>query len=197
MINKYLESLDELKQIYFNSGTDLKIWKNKAISIINIIYGEGSKYEDQINQIKYIDTPSISFINAYEDEDKRPRLTSKSNSKECEQQAREIIENIIHILKVFGLPEKKEVLKASNGININLNQNQSQNQNISINIILETLQNELTGRQLKEIQEILNEQNNDTQEGKKSKVISKLKSFGSDVLSNIVANIITNPSILG
>lgn len=195
MINKYLESLDELKQIYFNSGTDLKIWKNKAISIINIIYGEGSKYEDQINQIKYIDTPSISFINAYEDEDKRPRLTSKSNSKECEQQAREIIENIIHILKVFGLQEKKEVSKASNGININLTQNQSQNQ--SVNVIIEALKNELTGKQLKEIQEILNEQNNDTQEGKKSKVISKLKSFGSDVLSNIVANIITNPSILG
>ena len=34
-------------------------------------------------------------------------------------------------------------------------------------------------------------------EVKKEKVIDKLKGFGSDLLSNIIAGIITNPTILG
>jgi hypothetical protein len=52
----------------------------------------------------------------------------------------------------------------------------------------------LTGSQLKEI---INLSKNSSIETAKSTIIAKLKSFGGDVLSNIVANIITNPTILG
>ncbi|TWP24285.1 hypothetical protein ETU10_03305 [Apibacter muscae] len=48
MINKCLKSLEELRQPNFNSDSDIKIWKNDAIVIIDMIYGEGSKYEEQI-----------------------------------------------------------------------------------------------------------------------------------------------------
>lgn len=75
----------------------------------------------------------------------------------------------------------------------NINQNQSQSQEIAINIFLDAIKDELTGRQIKEIQEICN--NNKNLQKAKNKIIDKLNSFGENVLSNIIANLITNPSI--
>lgn len=74
-------------------------------------------------------------------------------------------------------------------------QEQSQSQKIAINIFLESIKDELTGKQFKEIKAIVAEE--PKPEKAKSKVIEKLKSFGEDVLTNIVANVITNPSIWG
>jgi len=82
-------------------------------------------------------------------------------------------------------------------VNVNQNQNQhqlqTQSQEIAINIFLEAIKYELTGKQLKEIKAIITEE--PEPEKAKSKVMEKLKSFGENVLSNIVANVITNPSI--
>ena len=46
-----------------------------------------------------------------------------------------------------------------------------------------------------EIKEIITNEPNPIQA--KTKLIDKIKSFGSDVTSNIIANIITNPAIWG
>ena len=194
MIDKYIALLEELKKINITKDTDLEVWKVNAVNVIDRIYGEGNKHEGQINQIKYKNYPTASMMSR---DGKFSSFGGGNNGHKCQEQAIGIIKSIINDLKEFELPEKKESSKNSNGININLTQNQSQKQSINVNIIIEALQDELTGNQLKEIQEILNNQNDDTQESKKSKVINKLKSFGSDVLSNIVANIITNPSIWG
>lgn len=90
-------------------------------------------------------------------------------------------------------PQKKD-----NGFTINVNQNQSQvqnqEQNIAINIFVESIKDELTGKQQKEIKEII-EAHKDKPEEAKPKIIEKIKSFGENVLSNILANIITNPHI--
>ena len=87
----------------------------------------------------------------------------------------------------------------NNGTVVNVHQNQqqeqSQSQEIAINIFLESIKDELTGKQFKEIKAIVAEE--PEPEKAKSKVIEKLKSFGEDVLTNIVANVITNPSIWG
>lgn len=59
-----------------------------------------------------------------------------------------------------------------------------------IKLIRDLIKNELTGKQVKEIEDVLKE---DTSPGdKKLKVLQKLKSFGSDVASNIVASVLTN-----
>lgn len=79
-------------------------------------------------------------------------------------------------------------------ITINNTQNQTQSQEIAINIFIEAIKDELTGRQLKEIKDIISEERDKIK--RKDKIIQKLKSFGEDILSNIVANLITNPSIL-
>lgn len=79
-------------------------------------------------------------------------------------------------------------------ITINNTQNQTQSQEIAINIFIEAIKDELSGKQLKEIKDIIKDEGN-TNQGKA--ITEKLKSFGEDILSNIVANIITNPVFWG
>lgn len=89
----------------------------------------------------------------------------------------------------------KEITSPTQILNITNTQQQTQTQEIAVDIFIEAIKDELTGKQLKEIKEICEKKDNSPET--KSKIVDKLKSFGGDVLSNIVANIITNPSILG
>ena len=61
-------------------------------------------------------------------------------------------------------------------------------------MFLEAIKDDLTGRQIKELKEVVDESGGDKEKARNG-IIAKLKSFGSDVASNIVANIITNPMI--
>lgn len=95
----------------------------------------------------------------------------------------------------MGLPEHK--IEKSPGVSLTVTQHQNQTQEIAISIYLESIKDELTGRQMNEIKEILKEIKDIKDISiAKPQVIEKLKSFGGDVLSNIIANIITNPTIL-
>lgn len=98
------------------------------------------------------------------------------------------------ILKAFrAIPEAIAVQKDhSDGIVINNANTQSQTQKLEVDVFLEAVGDELTGKQLKELKAALKEE----EAGKKGSIIDKLKSFGENTLSNIVANIITNPSIM-
>lgn len=91
-----------------------------------------------------------------------------------------------------NIKQKENVRQTpSSAVTVNINQSQTQNQ--EINIFIDAISDELTGKQYKELKSIAQEESNpDTS---KQKIVEKLRSFGSDVLSNIVANIITNPSI--
>lgn len=86
-----------------------------------------------------------------------------------------------------------DIVHPTSNITINNSQNQTQSQEIAINIFLDAIKDELTGKQMKEIKEICEEDDNSPET--KNKILDKLKSFGVDVLSNVVAGIITNPSI--
>ncbi len=79
-------------------------------------------------------------------------------------------------------------------MNINITQNQETK--ISLNLIIDSIQDELTGKQLKELQKIIESKDVDVNE-KKTKIVDKLKKFGTDVASNILAGILTNPNIYG
>jgi hypothetical protein len=61
---------------------------------------------------------------------------------------------------------------------------------IKIEIVKESLQKELNPQQLDEIMTALREKG-------KGGVIQKLKSFGGDVLANVIAGIISNPALYG
>jgi hypothetical protein len=183
MINKYIESLKILDKPKLGTFENLKAWQGKVINILVRVYGENSIQEEQVKNIVYKKYASYS-INA-------ESFGGGNNLGLCENQASEVINGFISDLETFGLPVPK--VKESNGINISLNQ--TQNQTVNLNLILESIKEELTGKQTKELDEILKCE--EEPEAKKIKVLGKLKSFGSDVLSNIIANIITNPAIYG
>lgn len=94
--------------------------------------------------------------------------------------------------------ERSKMLNQSANINIHSNisntntQNQSQSQ--EIRILLDCLEDELSVKQLKELKQVVDEEKDDLEKAK-PKVIDKIKSFGENVASNILANIITNPAI--
>ncbi|MBN7817647.1 hypothetical protein [Algoriphagus pacificus] len=61
---------------------------------------------------------------------------------------------------------------------------------INIEIVKESLKNELSEDQMDEVMQALKEKG-------KSGVFQKLKSFGSDVLANVIAGILSNPGLYG
>lgn len=113
-------------------------------------------------------------------------------------------EDLLATLEAFlnhpTIIEKAKSNNPTNGININNNitntntQSQQQSQQQTIDILIKALEEELSVSQLKEIKQLVREENGDLEKAK-PKVIEKLKSFGEGLISNILANIITNPSI--
>ena len=107
------------------------------------------------------------------------------------------IVGILKAIKQFpDEPKKVEKSWKETSITINNSQNNTQNntQEIIFNIFVEAIQDELTVKEIKELKEILSAFDKEP-ETTKSRLIDKLKSFGGNVLSGIVANIITNPNI--
>jgi hypothetical protein len=189
-IEKYIEALELLKKQEINNKSDLTVWKAQAINTINRIYGEDSKQEKQIDNISYRSFSSVSVMAGHVSSGSR-----SDNLHSCKQECIKMIEGIIYDLKSFGLPKKNNSDSENKALNINITQNQSVKQKVSINIILEAIQDELSGKQLKELQRIIDE--NAEPSEKKKKLLNKLKEFGTDVASNILAGILTNPAIYG
>jgi predicted restriction endonuclease len=173
---KVLEALNELK-LEANNMRDqngLVIWKNHATNLTVRIYGKDSIIIHQISSISYFSEHSLN-----------------GNKRE----AIALIDSLIKEIDRFGVPEQAEKIDGKN-LNINITQTQNQTTQISLSLLIESIQDELKGGQLKELQSIIEEKDIEPIE-KKRKIIEALKKFGSDVASNIVANILTNPSLFG
>jgi len=80
-------------------------------------------------------------------------------------------------------------------IQINNSQLQNQEQTQSLQILVDLIKDELNGRQLKDLKEII--QSDQDEETKKKSIKEKFISFGRDLAPSILANIITNPQIWG
>ena len=96
-------------------------------------------------------------------------------------------------VKALGIPTNKPADDHSVNVSVSQNQKQSQHQDVIVNILLDAIKDELTGRQQKEILEIA--KNSETPEEARKSIIDKIKGFGDDVAANIIANILTNPSV--
>lgn len=92
-------------------------------------------------------------------------------------------------------PHSQSLVSISN--ENNNSQSNKQEVNINASIIIEALKNELGGRHLKELGKVITDCEADgaSEETKRSKVLDKIKSFGSDVAANIMTSIITNPNV--
>lgn len=91
---------------------------------------------------------------------------------------------------------KQSPINVTTNINNANSQTQNQQQSFAAELFLEAIKDNLTGRQIKELKEVVTEADNDLEKARPG-IIEKLKSFGTDVVSNIVANILTNTAIWG
>ena len=90
--------------------------------------------------------------------------------------------------------KNKDAINVITTINNSNSQSQSQELSLAVELFIEAIKDDLTGRQIKELKAVVEEADNDLQKARPS-ILDKLKSFGTDVASNIVANILTNPMI--
>lgn len=126
--------------------------------------------------------------------------TSKEEMTPIQQQKLLAILEAFSSLPVVIHKKNKEELEQKDKITVNANisntnsQSQNQEQSSAVNMFLEAIKDDLTGKQVKELKEVIAESAGDKEKARNG-IVEKLKSFGSDVASNIVANIITNPSI--
>ena len=91
---------------------------------------------------------------------------------------------------------ERDSINVTTTINNTNNQSQIQEQSLTVNLFLEAIKDDLTGRQIKELKAVVSDADNDLQKARPN-ILAKLKEFGNDVASNIVANILTNPIIWG
>lgn len=90
--------------------------------------------------------------------------------------------------------KRRDAINVTATINNSNSQSQNQTQTIAVDLFLEVIKDDLTGRQIKELKEVVAASDGDLQKARPG-IIVKLKSFGADVASNVVANLITNPAI--
>lgn len=107
-----------------------------------------------------------------------------------------ILKSLLELPTIVPMKQKKngKEINVNTTINNSNSQSQNQEQSIAVNLFLEAIKDDLTGKQVKELKDVLVECGNDKPKAWKS-IVEKLKSFGSDVAANIVANILTNPTI--
>lgn len=110
-----------------------------------------------------------------------------------------VLDDMLGLLESCSVIPQLPIIKKSNSvdksINVSVNQNQSQTQeqSLAIDIFLEAIKDEITGKQLKELKAIAQEEPNP--EKVKNKILDKIKSWGEGISASIVANIITNPNV--
>ena len=102
---------------------------------------------------------------------------------------------ILEAFKAIPTPITSVLEKTNTpSIVINNSNSQSQEQSQNIDILIKSIEDAFTISQLKELRQIVNEENGNLEKSK-PKLTEKIKSFGSNLASNIVANILTNPVI--
>ena len=143
---------------------DLNAWKNFTVLLLERIFGRQSKKIEAIQKIKY---DQGSWV--LRDE------TGYTNSMEaCKKLGREILEEAIVELETFGLPEESS-------------------DTIPFEIILNALEDELTGSQFREIRKAVTEKT--AMVDRKKILITKLQGYGSDAAWAIVANILSDKQV--
>ena len=176
---KHVEILKKQIEKLTSNTFDLEGWKSSSSVLIGRIFSNSHQAIKAIEKIEFSSGGyAIGDVSNFWD-----------NMDSCKQQGKDIIEACILELESFGIPEKP--ISADKGININLTQNQS----VNIDILISAIEQELTVTQYRELEKIMKSEGDSAE--KKKNILEKIKGFGDDVASNILANIFTNPAIWG
>ena len=171
-----------------------------------LIYNDGIlsyySYADVINE-QYIrwKEKAKRYLDINFPEDKHiAEFESLCNEKDLEPAQQQRLVAILEAFVEFPSIIKCVERTPRNGVNVNTTinntntQSQQQSQQQSIEILIKALEDQLSVSQLKEIKQVVEEAKGDLEKAK-PKLIDKIKSFGENVASNILANIIANPAI--
>lgn len=141
---------------------------------------EHEKYQDWLSAVRrYVKTNFQSDLNEINE---AAKSLSPSNHKK--------ILGILRAIKLMPEEPKSVEVGGTKGTNITINNSQQ----IAIHIIRDAFKEELSGKEFKEIEALIAEYNKDP-EKIKPRLIDRVKNLGGDVMSNIIANILTNPNI--
>ena len=165
-------------------------------------YPDMSEYQNWLAKTKRflnINYPNDKYVDEFE--------TIADNNILCPEQQNkliailEAIATLPTIVPNSKTPKKnsnksKDAINITTNINNNNSQSQNQEQSLDVNLFIELIRDYLTGYQIKELKDIVSEADNDLQKARPN-IVAKLKEFGADVASNIIANILTNPIIWG
>lgn len=99
---------------------------------------------------------------------------------------------ILRAIRLMPDEPVKAERKESGDTNITINNTQQ----VVLNFFTEAVKDEITGKEYKELKEILKNYEREP-EKTTSKIKERLKKMGGDVLTNIITNILTNPNIYG
>ena len=172
----YVNAPSKVKRMHdvfrVENETQYQIWKSKSIRLLNI------NFKDDIEVNAFIEAAKSFDKSHYTPKFLKGMVGILISCKDIPNKAKR---------------EEKEKQDTHSAVMVTVNQSQTQNQSQEINIFLDSIADELTGKQYKELKAIAQEEPNP--EKSKQKIVGKLKSFGGDVLSNILANIVTNPSV--
>ena len=176
-IEKVIELLNERLQALNQVRDDKSFgeWKTRTLVTLAHVFGENHSHYKALKSIKAFNYSNVTHL-----------AIGKS---------KELLIGLIENLKKFGMPLPTKNMNDGISLQINQENNQSQSSTIIINIdlILESLKYGLSGSQIEELKEIL--ESNQEPKAMKKKFVEKIKSFGSDVASNILANLLTNPKV--
>lgn len=158
---------------------------------INIIYTPTSYIEHGDDYTAWVEKSKRYIAANYPNDRALDDFVNVANEKTCNQ----------NILKMVGILKSLQEVPAfcpapskdKQDMVLNISQNQTQNQQQHTDWVIDSIRDALTGSQYKEIKAVIDEEKEPQQA--KSKIMEKLRSFGGDVLSNIIANLITSPTI--
>ena len=192
MNEKYIEllkrQLSELETMGVNSikpseyTSRVDVWKSSTIGLLERIFGAYSRKIKDVENIQYEKNPHYGSE------------TETYNKGAVKEIGSAILNDCIAELEILGSPVTDSNIEGT-GDNQTAIKNQENNQTIKLDVILNELRKELTGSQFDEIQAIVDLKEN--YDIKKNKISQKFKEFGINPLSNIIAGILTNPSIIG
>lgn len=163
------------------------------------------KYPDMDSYYKWLEKAKRFIEINYPDDKHIADFEQISNQYICPNQQKQLLAILeafaalpIAIPRTTPSTEKQDhergPIQVTTNINNSNSQTQNQQQTLAVELFLEAIKDDLTGRQIKELKAVVAEADNDLQKARPG-IIEKLKSFGADVVSNIVANLLTNPAI--
>lgn len=151
------------------------------------------------NKYEYWKTKSLRFIRIYYPDDYVELNFDGIYFKDSHDKLMGILNSILDLDELpLPIKEINDGGNSENNLHVQINnsnsQCQHQSQEQSICIFIDLIKEQLDNEQINEIKAII-EKYKDSPEKAKSSIFNKLKNFGSDVVSNVLANIITNSAI--